>query len=287
MEAIHRRFGMKTVTIELPSARSRDDLPRLEKFVTNQVKETLIPAIEEVSGSKFDEENMRNIFRSWKEACIIRNKCWEFFKRKPSSWTLWDYGVSIAPIFYAMGKPESLEYYQDLLKQLEERAEKNIYAVHPDGEKYRLYWDGWLPWSFLGKVIRIMIPYGAIPIAGRYPWEFFPHPELIDPEHPVETWADLYYGEGRLTYHFSPHGTVDLISELIEDYSIDGLVMFSSKTCRIMNLSQPGVIDVLDKKYGIPGVIVEGDMIDPAMISDAQIETRLEALYEMIDSRRR
>jgi benzoyl-CoA reductase/2-hydroxyglutaryl-CoA dehydratase subunit BcrC/BadD/HgdB len=74
---------------------------------------------------------------------------------------------------------------------------------------------------------------------------------------------------------------------LIEDYSLDGLLMFSSKTCRIMNLAQPDVIDVLDKKYGVPGVIVEGDMIDSAMISDNQIETRLQALYEMIDSRRR
>ena len=290
MEGIHRRFGIQAVTIELPSARSREDLPRLEKFVTAQVKETLIPAIEKVTGSKFDEENMRSILRPWKETCIIRNKCWEFFKRKPSPWTLWDYGVSIAPVFYAMGKPESLDYYQNLLKQLEDRVENNIPAIHPDGEKYRLYWDGWLPWSFLGKFIRMMIPYGAIPIAGRYPWEFFPHPEDIDTEADdiIHEWIRLIFSSpNTLSYHDGPWGGQEHIEDLIETYSIDGMLFFSSKTCRMWNLGQQEIIDNIEKKYGIPGVVIDGDMIDSTMVAEDQIRTRIEALLETIDARKR
>ncbi|MDY6853976.1 MAG: hypothetical protein SWO11_04595 [Thermodesulfobacteriota bacterium] len=43
----------------------------------------------------------------------------------------------------------------------------------------------------------------------------------------------------------------------------------------------------MDKKCGVPGVVIEADMIDPAMVSDSQIDTRLQALLETIDERRR
>ena len=287
-EGLSRRFGIRVLPVDLPSVHNLEDMPRIREYVYNQFKEVVIPTVEEVCGRPFDYDRMSEILTVLKEVATLRNECWEFFKEKPSHWTLWDYGVSIAPVFYLMGNPAGVAYYKKLLAELQERKEKGIPAVAPDGEKYRLYWDGWLPWAFLGKFMRKFTPHGAICLCGRYPWEFFPHPELIDPEHPVETWANLYYGpESHLIYSFSPKGTIELISELIEDYSIDGLLMFSSKSCRIMNLSQPEVIDVLDKKHGVPGVIIEGDMIDPAMISDSQIETRLEALYEMIDSRRK
>jgi len=286
-EGLSRRFGIRVLPVDLPSVYNIEDAPRIRDFVYRQFKEVVIPTVEDVCGKPFDYDRMSEILSVLKKVATLRNQCWEYFKEKPSRWTLWDYGVSIAPVFYMMGNPAGITYYEKLLKELQERKKNNIPAIAPEGEKYRLYWDGWLPWAFLGKFMRKFTPHGAVCICGRYPWEFFPNPELIDPENPVESWADLYYGPGQLIHHFSPRGTVDLIGGLIEDYSIDGLLMFSSKTCRIMNLSQPDIIDTLDKKYGVPGVIVEGDMIDPAMISDSQIETRLEALYEMIDSRRK
>jgi len=291
MEAIHRRTGIRAVTIELPTARQKEDLPRIEQYVTSEIKELLIPAIEEVSGSRFSEDNMRDIFRVWKESCLLRNKCWEVgFKRKPALWTLWDYGVSIAPIFYAMGKPESLEYYKNLLKQLEERAEKNIPALLPEGEKYRLFWDGWLPWAFLGKFIRLLTSYGAVPICGRYPWEFYHHPEDINPEAGdiVHEWIRLLYtSPNRLGYHDFPWGGEEFIEELVQEYSIDGLIFFSSKTCRLWNLGQWEILNKMERKYGIPGVVIEADMIDSSMFSEEQIRTRLEALFETIEARRR
>ncbi|MFC2041316.1 2-hydroxyacyl-CoA dehydratase subunit D [Chloroflexota bacterium] len=289
-EALFRRFGIKSITIEWPAPRTKEDIPRIAKFVTGQVKENLIPALEKLSGHKFDEDKMREVYRVWKETCIVRNKCWEYLKRKPALMTLWDYGVSMAPIAYAMGNPLGLEYYKNLLKQLEERAEKNIPALMPEGEKYRLYWDGWLPWGFLGRIMRMFVPNGAIPICGRYPWEFCAHPEDINPEADdvIYEWIRLRTTEPNLgIWHNSPWGAAESIGELAEEYSIDGLLFFSSKTCRMWNLGQQEVIETLDKKYGIPGVVIEGDNIDPSMFSDEQVRTRIEALLETIDARRK
>jgi len=285
-EALHRRYGIPVVAVDIPPPRREEDIPRLEKYVERQVRETLIPTLEEVCGKPFDYEGMREILRALKKAATLRNECWEFFKVKPTPWTLWDYGVSIAPVFYLMGKPETVPYYEKLKSELAERASKKIPAILPNGEKYRIYWDGWLPWAFLGMFIRKFVSHGAVPICGRYPWEFFPRPELIDPEEdPMHNFIQLYYTRGRLALTFMPEGALDEISKLVKEYSIDGLVMFSSRTCRAWNVGQREIINEIERKYGVPGVIIEADMVDSRLVSEAQIDTRLQALFEMIDAR--
>ena len=41
-----------------------------------------------------------------------------------------------------------------------------------------------------------------------------------------------------------------------------------------------------EKKYGIPGIIIDADQVDLQFYSDAQLDTRIQALLEMIDARR-
>jgi len=287
-ESLYRRMGIRMVPVDFPITFEREDIPRTKEYVHRQIKEILIPTLEEVCGKPFDYDRMSEILSILKKTATIRNKCWEFLRTKPATWTLWDYAVSMAPVIYMMGSRDGIIYYEKLLKELQERKDKGIPALAPEGEKYRIYWDGWIPWAFLGKFMRKFTPNGAVCLCGRYPWEMFPHPELIDPEHPVESFVECYYGgESPWTWNISSKGAMELASNLIEEYSIDGLVMFSSKSCRYWNLSQPDVIDALDKKYGVPGVVIEADMIDPAMVSDSQIDTRLQALFETIDGRRR
>lgn len=285
-EGLYRRMGSRVVAVDIPPVRSEKDFPRAEVFVERQVRETLIPTLEEMCGRPFDYDHLSEILAVLKKAATLRNECWEFFKAIPSPWTLWDYGVSIAPVFYLMGKPETITYYERLKAELAERVANKVPAIIPE-EKYRLYWDGWLPWAFLGVFMRRLVPSGAIPICGRYPWEFFPHPEGIEPEpDPVHTYIQQMYTYKLITKSM-PDFALPFIGELIEDYSIEGLIMFASKTCRLWNLGQPDMLDEIERRYGIPGVIIEADMVDSRMLSEAQIDTRLQALFEMIDGRRK
>jgi len=286
-EGLYRRYSTPVVAVDMPPPQDKEDIARLEKYVEGQIRGSLIPEIERVCGRPFDYDRMSEILSVLKQACTLRNECWEFAKVNPTPWTLWDYGVSIAPIFYMMGKPESVTYYTKLRDELAERVEKKIPVMLPDGENYRLYWDSWLPWAFLGKIIRSFTKFGAVPICGRYPWEFFDHPEDIEPEpDPVRNWVQLYYTKSHIAYHASTKGGIDLISKLVEDYSIDGLVMLASKTCRFWQGQVP-IINHIEKKYGIPGILLEIDQADASFYSDAQVDTRLQALFEMIDGRRR
>ena len=83
------------------------------------------------------------------------------------------------------------------------------------------------------------------------------------------------------------HGGEEHIKKLIQEYSIDGMLFFSSKTCRMWNLGQQEIIEKVERKYGIPGIVIKGDMIDSSMVSEDQLRTRIEALLETIEARRR
>lgn len=285
-EALYRRMNIKTVSIDTPPPNDASEIPAFERFIERQIREQLIPALEHVCKKPYDPEKVREILIVLKETALIRNECWEYFKVKPSPWTLWDYGVSIAPVFYMMGTPEGAPYYRKLKAELADRVEKKIGAIEP--EKFRIFWDGWLPWGFLGKFARRMKNLGMVPIVGRYPWEFFPHPETIDTEgDPIKSFVKQVYTNGGLARQNLPSMCLPTIHKWIDDFHLDGVIMFSSKTCRMWNLGHPDFIKAIEKKNGVPGVVIDGDMVDLRMNSDAQIDTRLEALAEMMAARKK
>jgi benzoyl-CoA reductase/2-hydroxyglutaryl-CoA dehydratase subunit BcrC/BadD/HgdB len=259
-----------------------------EEFLYRQIKETLIPTLEDVCGKPFDYDRMWQILITTKKAAMLRKQCMELFKVIPAPWTLWDSGISIAPVVHLAGKPEAVAYMEKLKAELDHRVANKIPAILPE-ERYRLYWDNFLPWAFLGKIIRKLVPFGAIPVCGRYPFMFAPHPEHIPDEpvgDPVRVWVEGIYRYGERVFGV-PEIALQAVSRQVEEHSVDGLIMFTSKSCRIFNLGQQDILDEIERRYGIPGVIIEGDMVDSKMLSEAQIDTRLQALFETIEGRRR
>lgn len=46
-------------------------------------------------------------------------------------------------------------------------------------------------------------------------------------------------------------------------------------------------MDAVSRKLNIPAIFVEADVGDESFYSEAQVDTRLQALLEMIDARRK
>jgi benzoyl-CoA reductase/2-hydroxyglutaryl-CoA dehydratase subunit BcrC/BadD/HgdB len=70
--------------------------------------------------------------------------------------------------------------------------------------------------------------------------------------------------------------------ELIKDYHLDGFVMFSVRSCKRYSLGQLVSKELVTKETGVPGVVIEGDMVDSRLFNEAQIQTRIDALLEML-----
>ena len=281
-DSIYRQFHIPVVAVDLPPAHRESDIKGRTIFVERQLREEAIPAIERIVGRPYNYDRLSEILAIVKKAAILRNECLETFRNIPAPWTLFDVAVSMAPLIYTMGEPGIIEYYEKLKEELEERVANGITAI-PE-ERYRLYWDHLMMWNWIDTFPRKLAALGANLIVGRYPYSLWPNPETIEPERPLHTIAAQTMG--GLAQMFSPEYARRFIAQSIEKYSLNGLIMLSSRTCRVFNMGQQDFVDEMERTFGTPGIIIEADQIDPQFYSEAQLDTRLQALFEMIEARK-
>ncbi len=70
----------------------------------------------------------------------------------------------------------------------------------------------------------------------------------------------------------------EVINRLIDLYEVDGVVIHSNRSCKPYSFGQYE----LQKMINVPSVVIEADMVDSRVFSEAQVETRLEAFLEML-----
>jgi len=76
---------------------------------------------------------------------------------------------------------------------------------------------------------------------------------------------------------------VDKMIELIKDYDLDGFIMFSVRSCKRYSLGQLVSKELVTEATGVRGVVIEGDMVDSRLFNEPQIQTRIDALLEMLE----
>jgi len=82
----------------------------------------------------------------------------------------------------------------------------------------------------------------------------------------------------------SVQNRVNAITEMVKDYRIDGVILFSHWGCRHSNGGGRIIKDSL-KKIDIPVLILDGDCLNKNNSSAGQITTRLQGFMEILDSK--
>ena len=104
-----------------------------------------------------------------------------------------------------------------------------------------------------------------------------------DPDRPLESLAE--YCLGCYTNLNLP-SRVDLLERYLRDYSADGLLINSVKSCNSFSAGQLVMLRELERRTGIPGGFVESDLVDPRYFSASNIKNRLESYLQMIAQKR-
>ena len=78
----------------------------------------------------------------------------------------------------------------------------------------------------------------------------------------------------------------DRIVTRARNFQIDGALFHSNRSCKGMDFKQYEFQRQLESELGIPSTIFDGDQTDPSVFSEAQYETRVQALVEMMEERK-
>ncbi|MBI3930279.1 MAG: benzoyl-CoA reductase subunit B [Armatimonadetes bacterium] len=290
-ELLRERYKCPIVVLHVPYQGDGRIDDSMRKYVVDQLKEAVIPALEKVSGRAYDQDRLAEHLRL--SSSCEEDLVWvlQSARNRPSPIDAYFGGVYyIGPIFSAFrGTPEGVEYYRTLRSEVEERMAAGLGPVTPDGglgeERYRLVIEGPPNWTHFRDFWKLFYDEGAVVVASSYTkvggvYDFgFRH----DPDHPLETLAD--YCMGCYTNLNLP-SRIDMLARYLQDYRADGFLINSVKSCNSFSVGQLLIMNELEKKTGVPGGFIESDLVDPRYFSRANLKNRLDAYFQMIDQRR-
>ena len=75
--------------------------------------------------------------------------------------------------------------------------------------------------------------------------------------------------------------------KIVNDFQLDGIIYHSNRSCKLMDFRQFEVQRRVEGITGVPSVIFDGDQTDPRAFSLAQFETRIQALVEMMEAKKK
>jgi benzoyl-CoA reductase subunit B len=282
MDAIHRRYGVPVAFVDTPIyCGEKDMLESIVRYIMEGLREQVIPAIERLTGKPYDYDKLSEALVIIKKSAEIRNQCLELSKTIPAPWSFFDMCVTSGALQNVGGTPAALNYLEQLLTELKERVAQGIGSVEP--ENYRLLYDAaFMMWRWFGPLARKLTQAGACLVTSRYINFLWPYPEDIDPENPLYSFTKGFLR--GMNWPTAEEGE-RLIPEFIKDFSIDGIFALNARTCRGVCGFQD-IIKEMGQRFGVPGVIIDADQIDPKFFSEAQLDLRLQALLETIDARR-
>ena len=265
--------------------------PHQRDYVVEQLRTEVIPKLEQVSGRAFDPERLREMLRLSSSAEDDLVWTLESAKHKPSPIDAYFGGVYyIGPIFSAFrGTQEAVDYYATLRAEVQARLDAGEGPITPDGpmksEKYRLVVEGPPNWTSFREFWKMFSDEEAVVVASTYTkvGGLYDRGFRHDPDHPLETLAD--YCLGCYTNLGLPT-RVELIERYIREYSADGFVINSVKSCNSFSVGQLMMLRQLEERTGVPGAFIESDLVDPRYFSAANIKNRIESYLQMLDQKR-
>jgi len=253
-----------------------DEVSKDELALVVQQFKKMIPVCEEVSGKKFDLDRFKEVLKLSAEATRLWQKVLKTASASPPPISFFDGTIHMGPIVVLRGTVEARDYYQTLLKELEENVKKGIGFLKK--ETCRLFWEGMPIWGKLRVLSELFIQNNAAVVASTYcnSWIF----DDFDENNPFESSALAYT---KIFINRSEKAKLKMLQSWIDEYRIDGIIFHDAKTCFNNTNVRFGLPLRLREATGVATLVIEGDLCDLRFFSEGQTITKIETFIEQIE----
>ncbi len=272
-ETLSRHFDVPLILLDTPYVHDRFTAHSLA-YIKGQI-ESAIEQIESVVKCNFDLSRLTEVVELSGRATALWGEVLEACKSIPAPITAFDGFILMAPIVTLRGKKEVVDFYEGLKQELYERVLNGVAAV--PGEKYRLLWDNLPIWFKLRGLSRKFAELKACVAASTYlnGWVSY----QMDAARPVEAIARAY---ASAFVNVNLRERAQMMRRIVEQYSIDGVIYHSNRSCKPYSLGQYEIKELLAQWAGVPGLVVEADMNDERAFAEGPFLTRIEAFLETL-----
>ncbi len=272
-EALARFFHVPLVFFDMPFIHDEQTQNSID-YIKRQINRA-VAQMESIVERKFDIDRLAEIVATSSMATRGWGEVLETCKNIPSPMNAFDGFILMAPIVTLRGKKEVVDFYRSLKEELEERVACGIAAV--PGERYRLLWDNLPIWFKLRDLSDKFIDLNACIVASTYlnGWVSYE----LNTGDPLESIARAY---SSAFINVNMESRARMLREIVEQYSVDGVIFHSNRSCRPYSLGQYDIKEMLTEWTGVPGILIEGDMNDERTYAEGPVYNRIEAFIESL-----
>lgn len=293
-EIWERLHGTRVFTLDVPGSRGApgtipqrpEDFDRDVGYVEHQLHE-LIAVCEEVTGRAFDIDRLREILGYVNRMSRAYVRLLQLGRQRPAPYDALTEGTIYLGVANGLrGTEAGARYFEEVVEELEYRVASGIGSERQ--EKHRLIFVGVPCYPIFRRFHEMFSQWGGAFVGSTYLWfasgglnEGFEH-RLADPLHSLAeaTLTGVRSAGDSMLFH--DHALI----EAIDDYAADGVVYHPIKSCRTVSTGLADSRRVVLEQRDVQCLYVESDMMDPRVISEAQLRNRIDAFFEGLESRK-
>jgi len=274
-----RYFGCPLFIFDTPFCHTgfNDDMRR---YVRRQVDE-YTAFLAEACGRPFDFDRLQQVGRLSYEGQQLWQEVLDTAMHRPAPISAFDAFFHLALIVTLRGTQIAVDYYRELLAEMQERAAEGIGSI--PNERYRLLWDNLPVWYRTKWLSEKFASHGACLVADTYTSAWCGSLKYMDKDDFLGSMAECYT---RIYLNIGVDEMADTVVAMADKYGVDGVVLHSNRSCKPYSLGQYDIQRIVEKRKGIPSLMLEADMVDERAFSESQIDTRIDAFMEVIRGRR-
>jgi benzoyl-CoA reductase/2-hydroxyglutaryl-CoA dehydratase subunit BcrC/BadD/HgdB len=247
-----------------------------EQYVAAQLEE-MIAWVTQHTGRRLNERKLMQALQYSNEAVGLWREIREMCQARPSPLNAPDLFLTMAPIVVLRGSKDAVSFYAKLKAEVEERVARGEGALLE--ERYRLLWDNIAIWYRLFRLFSLFTNAGACFVVDTYTnaWSV-----SVDADEPIlglaRTYSTVYINQ-------SLQARAELMADMVQRFSVDGMVFHSNRSCKPYSLGQYEVLDRLGARTGVPGLVLEADMCDSRLYAEEPIKNRIQAFLDLLAAR--
>lgn len=277
-QELRQFYSCEFAMVDMPYNFSSAITAHAENYIIEQLQ-GCITQIEALTGRSFDYARLEEVVALAQTAHEYWRKCLELGATNPSPITTTDILVNMGPIVCLRGTQAAVDVYKALYEELLERVRTGYVAAGE--ERFRLVWDNIPFWFALGSTVRRLSTHGAVIVGATYLYHWV---RDVDPKDPLRSMGRVY--STAITMNQSVAHKVAKIGDMLKQYQADGLIIHSNRSCKPDSLGSLDLKRAIEDRLRIPVLIVDGDHTDSRAVSDAVVQTRMEAFIESLEQRK-
>ena len=278
-ENISRELNIPLIMIDTPYNNEYEVSESRIKYFRGQF-EYGIKQLEEISGKKFDPEKLSKVMeissengKLWKESMQLSKDTY------PSPMNGFDLFTYMAIIVCYRGKKETTEAFKLLIEELKQNAKEGKTTFRGE-EKYRIMMEGIPCWPYIGFKMKSLAKYGVNMTGSVYPYAWALEYEKNDLDGLAKAYSSMFNNVNieRMT---------EYRNQALADGNCVGTLYHMNRSCKLMSFIQYEMARRVAEKTKLPYAGFDGDQADPRGFSEAQFETRVQGLIEIMEEHKK